>query len=81
MYDRLKEEDRQILELYFGSNPDKLTGEYEDMCGGVQSEVISTTRFDENSDLCMTYLGMIDMTRASKIKAEEQFPISQQGVQ
>ena len=36
---------------------------------GVQSEVISTTRFDENSYLSMTYLGRIDMTRASKIKA------------
>ena len=38
---------------------------------GVQSEMLSTTRFDENSDLSITYLGMIDMTMASKIKAEE----------
>ena len=37
----------------------------------VQSEVINTIRFDENSDLSMTYLGRIDITRASKIKAEE----------
>ena len=44
-----------------------------------QSEVISTTRFDENSDLSTTYLGRIDITRASKIKAEEKFPISEQG--
>ena len=41
----------------------------------VQSEVINTTRFDENSDLSMTYLCRIDMTRASNIKAEEKFPI------
>ena len=27
----------------------------------------------------MTYLGRIDMTGASKIKAEEKFPISEQG--
>ena len=33
---------------------------------------------DGNSDLSMTYLGRRDMTRASKIKAEEKFPISQQ---
>ena len=46
---------------------------------GIQSEVISTTRFDENSDLSMAYLGRIDLTRASKIKAEEKFPISEQG--
>ena len=48
------------------------------MCG-VQSEVLSTTGSDENSDLSMTYLGRTDMTRASKIKAEEKFPISEQG--
>ena len=36
------------------------------------SEVISTARFDENSDLSMIYLGRIDMTRACKIKAEEE---------
>ena len=41
--------------------------------------MINTTRFDENSDLCMTYLGRKDMTRASRIKAEEKFPILEQG--
>ena len=49
------------------------------MYEGIQSEVTSTTRFDENSDLSMAYLGRIDITRASKIKAEEKFPISEQG--
>ena len=37
----------------------------------IQSEVISTTRFDENSDLSTTYLSRIDTIRASKIEAEE----------
>ena len=41
------------------------------MYEGVQSEVINTTRIDGNSDFGTTYLGKIDMTRASKIKAEE----------
>ena len=49
------------------------------MYEGFQSEVLSTTMFDRNSDLSMTYLGSIDMTRASKIKAEEKFPILEQG--
>ena len=40
---------------------------------------MNTTKFDENSDLSTTYLGRIDITRASKIKAEERFPISKQG--
>ena len=41
--------------------------------------MLSTTWFDENSDLSTTYLGRIDMARASKIKAEEEFPVSEQG--
>ena len=41
--------------------------------------MISTTRFDENSDLSTTYIGKIDITRASKIKAEERFPLAEQG--
>ena len=49
------------------------------MYEGIQSEVISTTRFDEGSDLSMTYLGRLDITRASIIKAEEKCPISEQG--
>ena len=79
IYDTIKDEDRQIKELYFGKNPFTLKGEYLDMYDGIQSEVLSTTRFDENSDFSMTYLGKIDMTMASKIKAKEKFPISEQG--
>ena len=37
------------------------------MFEGIQSEVINTTRLDENSYLNTTYLGRIDITRASKI--------------
>ena len=74
-----KEEERKILELDFGDTPEKLKGEYFNMYKGIQSEVISTTRFDENSDLSTTYLGRICMTRVNKIKEEERFPISDQG--
>ena len=49
------------------------------MYEGIQSEILSTTRFDENSDLCTTYLGRLDMIKNSKVKAEESFPISEQG--
>ena len=49
------------------------------MYGGMQSLVISITRFDDNSNLNTTYLGRIDITRASKIKAEGKFPMSEQG--
>ena len=35
--------------------------------------------FDKNSDLCITYLGKSDRSKNNKIKAEESFPISEQG--
>ena len=68
-----------MLELDFGDTLEKLKGEYLDVYERIQSEVISTTRFDENLDLSTTYLCRIDITRSSKIKAEEKFPISEQG--
>ena len=45
------------------------------MYDGIIAEVLSTTKFDENSDLSTTYVGKINMTRLDKIKAEEKFPI------
>ena len=41
--------------------------------------MIYTNRFDESSDLSTTYLGQTKMTRDTKIKAEEKFPITRQG--
>ena len=45
----------------------------------MKSEISVTTRFDENSDLSMTYLGRTNMIRDNKIAAEEKFPMSEQG--
>ena len=36
-------------------------------------------RFNENSDVSMTYLGRSDRTRNDKLRAEESFPISEYG--
>ena len=41
--------------------------------------MVYTNKFDENSDLSTTYLGQTKMTRVTKIKAEENFPITRQG--
>ena len=73
------EVERQILKLDFGNTPQKLKGEYLDTYEGIQTEVISTTRFDENSNLITTHLGRTAITRASKINAEERFLLSEQG--
>ena len=49
------------------------------MYEGVHADVIYTNRFDESSDLSITYLGKTTVTRETKIKVEEIFPISGQG--
>ena len=51
--------------------PENLREGYLDIYAGIQSEILSTTRFDENSDLSTTHLGRGDITRASKINMEE----------
>ena len=48
--------ERDMLELDFGHMLDILKEEYLDVYRGIQSEILSTTRFDENSNLSTTYL-------------------------
>ena len=47
--------------------PEKLKEEYLDIYKRIYSEILSTTKFDENSDLGTTYLGRVGITRTSKI--------------
>ena len=74
-----KEEEGDVLELDVGQTLDILKEEYLDVYEGIQSEILSTTRFEKNSDLSTTYLGKADRSKNSKIIAEESFPISEQG--
>ena len=39
-------EEKEITELNFGVTPKVLIEEYLDVCGGIQSEIVSTTWFD-----------------------------------
>ena len=66
------------MELCFGQMLDILKKEYLDVYEGIKSEILKTTKFDENSDLSTTYLAKVDRLKNSKIKAEESFPISEQ---
>ena len=63
----------------FGKSPEKFKLDYLDMYGGVYMEVISTDRFDEDTDFSTTYLGQVDMTRGTEVKAEESFPMTARG--
>ena len=47
--------ERDPTELDFGPTPNILKEEYLDMYKGIQSEILNTTRLDENSDLSTTY--------------------------
>ena len=72
-------EERDLIEVDFGPTLNILKEEYLDVYEGIQSEIVNTTRFDENSDLSTTYLGKSDRSKNDKLKAEESFPISEQG--
>ena len=72
-------EERDLVELDFCPTPDILKEDYLDMYEGIQSEILNTTRFDENLYLSTTYLGKSDRSKEDIIKAEESFPISEQG--
>ena len=75
--DTRKEE--ELVELDFGSTPLNLCEEYLDVYDGIQLQIVNTSRFYENSDLSMTYLGRSDKARKDKLKAEQSFPISEHG--
>ena len=67
------------LNIDFGESPDVLKDKYMDVYDDVFAEIVTTNRFDENVDLSTTYLGKIGMKWEDIMKAEESFPISEQG--
>ena len=66
-------EERDIIQLDFDPSPNILKEEYLDVYKRIQSEIVNTTRFDENVDLSTTYLGKSDRCKNDKIKAESRF--------
>ena len=51
-----------------------------DIYEGIHSDIVSSNRSDENSDIGTTYLGKIENRgNKDKLKAEESFPISESG--
>ena len=73
-------EEKEFREVDFGTNLQNLQAEYLDVYEGIQSDIVSSSRFDENSDISMTYLGKIGQEESqNKLKAEESFPISENG--
>ena len=76
---RPSKDSRAFKELDFGAAPHELQEEYMDIYEGIHSEVASSNRFDENSDISTTYLGRVNEELQNTLKAEETFPISENG--
>ena len=79
MYRRMGKEEGEGLNIDFGESPKVLRDKYMDVYEEVFAEVVTANRFDENVDLTTTCLGKIGMRREEIMKAEESFPISEQG--
>ena len=76
LYKSLNNEQTIKTNLNFGNSPENLKSEYLDMYEGIYMEVISTDKFDEDTDISTTYLGQVDMTRNTEVKAKENFPMT-----
>ena len=79
MYRKMGKEGGEQLDIDFRESLEIMRSRYMDVYDDIYAEVVMTSRFDENVDLSMTYLGRIDMKREEVMKAEESFPISEQG--
>ena len=79
LYLKLKEDELETLDIDFGLYPDITKSRYLDVYEGMYAEMVYANKFNENSDLSMMYLGQMKMTRVTKIKAKERFPIIGQG--
>ena len=72
----MQEKESLSTDVNFGSSSAKLRSEYLDVYKGMYAEIVSSDRFDKDTDLSTTYLGQMDMTRDMEVKAEENFPIT-----
>ena len=79
LYFKLREKKGETLDVDFGLYPDVIRSRYLDVYEGIYAEMVYANKFNENSDLSMMYLGQTKMTRDTRIKAEERFPITGQG--
>ena len=77
----MKNEKGETLDVDFGLYPDITKSKYLDVYEDIYAEMVYASKFDENSDLSTTYLGQADMTRSTRINAEERFPNTGQGFQ
>ena len=76
---RREGKEEQKMDIDFGKSPNVLKDKYMDVYEDVFAEVVTTNRLDENVDLSKMYFSKIGMKQENIMKAEESFPISEQG--
>ena len=76
---KIKDKDNVSLRIDLADIVNGLKKEYLDRDEGVISEIVNTTRFDENTDLSTMYLEKLRMTQGDDLNVEERFPIMKQG--
>ena len=76
MIQKVETKSESLLEVNLVDNLDRSKEEYLDRYEGIKSEIVDTTRFDENSDLSTTYLGKVNMIHDKDLIVEQRFPIS-----
>ena len=59
---KIKDKGETLLKVNVIESSGRSREEYLNRYEGVKTEIVDTTRFDDNSDLSTTYLGRIDMT-------------------
>ena len=79
MFRRMNKVEGEKTVMDFGESPALMKNKYMDMYDDVFAEILTTNRFNENVDLSTTYLGKVEMKRKDVMKAEESFPITEQG--
>ena len=79
IYKELKEQEMLKASIDFSGVSEKEKSDYLDVYDGVYAEVVSTNRFDKDTDLSTTYLGQIGMSRKTDVKAEESFAMNAAG--
>ena len=61
IYRKMGKEGGERIDIDLGESPEIMKSRYMDVYDNIYAEVVKTSRFDENDDLSMTYLGKIDM--------------------
>ena len=66
-----------MVEVEFGPTLDILKEEYLNVYEEIQSEIVNTTRLDENPDLSTTYLGKSDRPKNDRMSISNRYRCKQ----